>query len=64
MSRDRINVVLPPKVKEVAERAARRRGLSASAMLCMFTVERLRADGELTDADLEADAPDDTKEPE
>ena len=58
-NRDRINVVLPPKVKEIAERSARRRGLSASALLCMFTVERLLADGDITEADLALDESED-----
>jgi hypothetical protein len=59
---DRINVVLPGKVKAVIERVSKRKGESASNWLRKLALERLLADGHITEADLDDDT--DTKESE
>lgn len=61
-SQHRINVAMGPKLKAATERAAKRRGLPASALLRTLLVEHLRSVGEITDADLEDDT--DPKESE
>jgi hypothetical protein len=55
-SEHRINVAMGPRLKKAAENAARRRGVPSSSFLRMLLVEHLRSTGDITDADLEADA--------
>jgi hypothetical protein len=65
-TKNRVNVLLGDRLSEATHRAARRKGVSASSWLRSLAIERLLADGEITDADLEADEGPDRrrKEPE
>lgn len=54
-TKTRVNVTLGDRLAKATKRAGLRRGLTASAFVRSSLVERLLADGDITDAELEAD---------
>lgn len=59
-SKYRIGAVFKQRVHEAVVKKARRNGISDSAQVAMLVVRQLVAEGDLTDAELEADRDDDT----